>query len=662
MSRDNGCASSIVNKLLNLLGRDRVLLPIPRGGKKPVIEGWQNTSIHRMGEPEYLAQLNNKANIGVLLGHGLITIDLDRNEDVKPFLNLNPHLHETLRSRRKRGCNFWLRIKGEYPSSCKLKTQNGADWGEFRADGNQTVIYGAAIDRKKGETKLTEYKIVVRANPIELAFDEINWPTDLVLPWIPLATANSSDKSLEDLKQAYGEPFYTDKDGNPTSLNQAFWAALYAHEHIVLWEPNERSFWTYNADTGIYEETSADAIKRSIAARLLEASRQVNCFWLEKQRTDMRLNAIVAHLRGIVEKRDAFAHREHKIHLANGIFSFENGGQLLEFLPTFISRNRSTIVFDENAVCPRFLNELIYPAMHQDDVVLVQKYFGQCMLGWNLTQKLLILEGLDDLGKSTLVLVIQRVVGLKNCTQLRTKMLEERFEIFRFLKKTLLTGIDVEPNFLNTRAAYVLKGLVGGDIFDAEQKSGTGSFQVQGVFNAIVTSNSRQRVNLSGGDVGAWRRRLLKIRCEGEKPKRKIRRFDELLVRQEGSGILNWAIAGAAMLLDEIAETGDIALTERQRKVVDGLLAESDSLRFFLRNKVQKSESDDLSVDEIIEAYAKFCPEMGWAPLPITVIHKSLDGLMLELFHVLKAHSLKRDGRSMRGFRGVGLKPMEPDE
>jgi putative DNA primase/helicase len=261
-----------------------------------------------------------------------------------------------------------------------------------------------------------------------------------------------------------------------------------------------------------------------------------------------------------------------------------------------------------------------------------------------------------------LVLVIQRVVGLENCTQLRTKMLEERFEIFRFLKKTLLTGIDVEPNFLNTSAAHVLKGLVGGDIFDAEQKSGTGSFQVQGVFNAIVTSNSRLRVNLTAGDVGAWRRRLVKVRCEGEKQKKKIRRFDELLAREEGSGILNWAIAGAAMLLEEIAQTGDIALTERQEKVVDSLLAESDSLRFFLRGRIQKSEDADLSVDEIIEAYAKFCPEMGWAPLPITVIYKSLDGLMLELFHVAKAHSLKRDGKPVRGFRDVWFKTVEPDE
>jgi Bifunctional DNA primase/polymerase, N-terminal len=176
--------SAAVNKIRDLLGHDQVLLPIPRGHKRPSFEDWQNTSPDYMKEPEYLAQLA-KGNIGVLLGHDqLVTIDLDLDEAVEPFLNLNPKLHGTLRTKRARGCNFWIRIKGKYPKPCILQTQNGARWGEWRADGNQTVIHGAARDRKKGERKLISYKIVVRSRPIEVAFDEINWPLGLVLPWV----------------------------------------------------------------------------------------------------------------------------------------------------------------------------------------------------------------------------------------------------------------------------------------------------------------------------------------------------------------------------------------------------------------------------------------------------------------------------------------------
>jgi putative DNA primase/helicase len=650
--------SSIVEELLNLLGNDVVLLPIKRGNKGPSgkdMHGWENFTAARMQEPGFLARLNNGSNIGVKLGEQRATIDLDHDKDVETFLSRNPKLRETLRSRRKRGCNIWVRINGEYPRSCKLKTRSGQDWGEWRAEGNQTVIYGEAIDRKKGETQPTTYRIEHRAAPIELAFDEIRWPDELVLPWQnePLATNNG--QSLDELRRCYGQPYYSDENGIPRCLNESFWAGLFASENIILWEPSERVFYAYNVETGIYVEESVDAIKRRLSDRLLEASRQTNCSWLEKQRSDSRLNSIAAHLRGIVERRDAFVQRERRIHLANGIFRFENGGQLLRFSPAFLSRNRSPIVFDESATCPRFLNQLVYPAMHKDDVVLVQKYFGQILLGNNLIQRLLILDGLSERGKTQLANAIQAVVGHENCTQLRTNLLADRFETFRFIKKTLLVGVDVSPDFLSTKGASVLKGLVGGDRFDAEQKNGTGSFPFQGNFSVIVTSNARLRVRLCG-DVGAWRRRLLIVRYEAPPPKKKIPDFGDQLVRDEGSGILNFAIAGLSMLLRDIDETGDIVLTERQRTIVESLLAESDSLRLFLQETVETADGADVSVNEIVEAYATFCPEKGWNPLPITEIHLSLKGLMLALFRVTKSHSVERDDKSVRGFFRVTLK------
>ena len=654
---DGRTSSSIVDELRDLLGDDVVLLPIKRGDKKPLERDWQTFTPARMQDAKYLARLNHDANIGVLLGKGLTTIDIDSDAAVEPFLVRNPKLRATLRTKRVRGCNLWLRIKGDYPKSCKLRTRSGEDWGEWRADGNQTVIHGEAIDRKKGETEPTAYRIINRVKPVELAFDEIQWPAELVLPWASAPLSSNGAKSLDDLRRLYGKPFYFDKDGCPCSLNESFWAGLFASENIILWEPLERAFYTYNAETGIYEEISVDVIKRRLSERLLEASRQTNCPWLEKQRSDSRLNSIAAHLRGIVERRGAFAQRERRIHLANGIFRFDKGGELWLFSPAFVSRNRSPIAFDENAKCERFLNELVYPAVHTKDAVLLQKYAGLCLLGHNLIQRMLILDGESARGKTQWANVTQSVVGRENVTQLRTKWLAGRFETYRFLKKTLLIGVDVEPDFLSTEGASVLKGLVGGDWFDAEQKLGTGSFPRQGNFCVIVTSNSRLRVRLYG-DVNAWRRRLLIVRYEAPPPKRIIPDFGALLVREEGPGILNWCIAGLDMVLrdTDASSNGDIALTPRQKQIVDSLLAESDSLRFFLREHAERAERADLSVNEIVEAYAAFCPEMGWKPMPITEVYDSLEGLMLELFRVTKSHSVKRDGKSVRGFFGVTLK------
>jgi hypothetical protein len=85
------------------------------------------------------------------------------------------------------------------------------------------------------------------------------------------------------------------------------------------------------------------------------------------------------------------------------------------------------------------------------------------------------------------------------------------------------------------------------------------------------------------------------------------------------------------------------------------LLAESDSLRHFLRDCVVSTRGETLTVAEIIRAYAHYCPDKGWDPMMDTEIATQLPSLMLELFRTAKAHDIKRDGRSHRGFRDVAF-------
>ncbi len=74
---------------------------------------------------------------------------------------------------------------------------------------------------------------------------------------------------------------------------------------------------------------------------------------------------------------------------------------------------------------------------------------------------------------------------------------------------------------------------------------------------------------------------------------------------------------------------------------------------FFLRENVVKESGSDLSVGEIIQAYAHFCPDQGWDPLPESQIGRQLPTLMLEMFQVVKSNNCQRDGKSARGFHGV---------
>jgi putative DNA primase/helicase len=327
----------------------------------------------------------------------------------------------------------------------------------------------------------------------------------------------------------------------------------------------------------------------------------------------------------------------------------------LEFSPEYYSRNRSDVAVDHNTECPRFIQELLEPAITIEDILLLQKYCGQCLLGYNPSQTILLIPGTPGGGKSTLVSVIEKVIGLHNIAQLKVNHLSERFEVASFFGKTLLTGKDVPGNFLdNPRGANVLKSLVGGDRLSAEQKNLKRRFDIVGEFNIIITSNARLHLKLDS-DIGAWQRRLLIIEFEKMPPKKPIPHFDDLLVATEGSGILNWMIEGAIILLDELETFGRIQRSKEQMQRVDDLLAESDSVVAFAQKCVTAKHGDDVTVAELSEAYTHFCQERGWKQETVGSFENQIKNVILQLHQVSRRNDIIRNAKNQRGFKHVTL-------
>jgi hypothetical protein len=319
-----------------------------------------------------------------------------------------------------------------------------------------------------------------------------------------------------------------------TALNEPFWAKLAAREQILAYEPDEGEFYQYQGDGGLHVITSDDFLRSWLAERIWQASQNWQGFGqLERFRGGRVLSGVIAHLRGETESR-AFSQAppEPFIHCQNCVLVLGAGGyQRRDFSPDFKSRNRSPVAFDENAKCRRFENEVL-GTLSADDKKLIQKMFGSMLLGYNVAQKMLLLQGLSGTGKTTLALILQGIVGAENISELRTAHLDERFEIARYLGKTLLVGVDVPADFLSGPAIGRLKGLTGGDFLDAEKKSSNRNFRLHGRFNVLVTSNSRLRVRLEG-DQAAWRRRLLVVHYRQERTSKTVRDFDQVILTRK---------------------------------------------------------------------------------------------------------------------------------
>jgi P4 family phage/plasmid primase-like protien len=476
-----------------------------------------------------------------------------------------------------------------------------------------------------------------------------------------LLKSESSDPyaPLTEAEKRYGTPVIVRENESgklSVEFNQRAIAGCFYSDFknkLLAYDSELRQFYGYDAKTGLWVLDNEDLIREALSEFITKKLPRET--W-GKVTANLVKNCI-EYLKGIANKTGIFDCKGEFIHVANGVLEITpDGVKLKPFAPLCYSRNRSEIAYNSKAECPQFIRELLKPALPGDDIELVQKYGGQCLLGSNPAQKLLILRGTAGGGKGTLVNVISQIIGKRNIAELRTQHLRDRFEVFNFIGKTLLTGADVPGNFLNTAGASTIKSLVGNDALTAEGKGLNNRATIQGNFNIIISTNTRLHVRLDS-DSGAWKRRLLIVDYERPKPEKKISFFDDVLIKNEGEGVLNWFIKGAVMLKKELStDNGDLKLSPAQNKRVDDLLNESDSIRAFASEMLEISKGDNITCEELLTEYFNFCETKGWQAEKTTSFNRNIVNAMIEIHRAHKRTDVKRNDKNQRGFFNIRLK------
>lgn len=476
-----------------------------------------------------------------------------------------------------------------------------------------------------------------------------------------------NNPTIKDLIYKEGLP-YSEGDKNRISLNQAFFPALFMLQNHCLYDPSEDAFYIYNELNGLWIKQTSAHIKSMFSDDFAELFREIldtaKYQKVVEKRTDSFLNGCLNLLKGKAEKRDVFGIAKSKrvIHVIDSVIDLSNPGvvESKSFSPDWYSRNQIPLKYNRAAKCSRFLDELLRPHLDEDDILLLQKYCGNVILGGNRIQQLLILYGMAGGGKGTVSEIIEGVLGRTNCAELRTNHLTERFELNSYVGKLLLCGKDVDGDFLEKPGASVIKKLVGHDWVDAEHKFSNERTPIRGELSIIINCNSRLRVRIDG-DADAWRRRLLLIEYKKTVTSKVIPNFSKILLEEEGSGILAWMIEGAIKLIQDVEAFGAIALSDAQRDRVDCLLQESDGLRQFIVSHVTAGKGT-LTTEEIIAGYVSMCKEKGWKHLSIRLLENQIPDIILREFTVQKSYDIKRDSEikgaatNHRGYKNLIFK------
>ena len=195
-----------IQELRALVG-NAVFVPcnLKKGGKGPIIKGWQKLALEQMTE-EHIRQCESpEYRLGVVFGHnsgGLVGLDCDEDIFADEMQRRNPWLANTLTTTCNRGRTFWLRITDCWPRNGNLWL-NGVKVGEWRADRNQSVIAGQDTETKNWR------RFVRRAPALAIPFSVLVWPEGLEKggdktrhPWPPAQGAEGEWEDASPLPPA----------------------------------------------------------------------------------------------------------------------------------------------------------------------------------------------------------------------------------------------------------------------------------------------------------------------------------------------------------------------------------------------------------------------------------------------------------------------------
>jgi putative DNA primase/helicase len=423
----------------------------------------------------------------------------------------------------------------------------------------------------------------------------------------------------------------------------------------TVYLPAENRFWTYSPDEGVFIEARDPSLLTRLSSLLLQAARACDGAVTKKLKFRFRdssnLVGVIKHAQGLLAKpHDYFNSGLTQFILCrNGMLRLSDK-ELLAFSPSYCRRNKLAVAFDPAAKCPLFLDTLMRPALDTEELDLLQRWCGLTLIGENIAQIILLLTGTAGGGKGTFIRVLVGIIGSRNVGALRTQLLCERFELGRFLGRTLLYGADVPDDFLNHRGASILKALTGGDPVTLEFKNSNEAPSIVCKFNVVVTCNSRLTVHLEG-DTGAWRRRLAPIEYRNPKPEKVIADLSEQILAREASGVLNWMLEG----LEKIrADDWQLHLTAAQQKVVDDLLLESESHIVFVGESLVRAAEEQLTVTDCYSRYVEFCNEHGWRALTRNKFGTVIGDAVVYQFGITPRHDIRDgNGKPQRGWKGI---------
>ena len=330
------------------------------------------------------------------------------------------------------------------------------------------------------------------------------------------------------------------------------------------------------------------------------------------------------------------------LNLKNGMMNVETGG-LKSHSRDLYSTIQLPVNYNPDSRCPqweKFLLEVVeYPAV----VAVLQEFIGLCLIPETKFHKALVLVGSGENGKSTLLAVLEHLLGRQNISNVPMGKLESEFHRASLFNK--LVNISSELEISELMGSGYFKSIASGDTIDAAFKF-RDSFSFTPYARLIFAMNdlpkSRDRSH------GYYRRFLIVPFNKEFKGSQADRTLGKKLIL-ELDGIFNWALAGLKRLFEQDHFT--------KSKVLDDMLKQykrdNNPVISFLEDHCIINPNLSIEKNKIYETYKDdFCKNNGYKSFGNSQFFKELKRQVPQI----SESQPREDGVRIRILEGISLR------
>ncbi|MBU0569690.1 hypothetical protein KKB40_02820 [Patescibacteria group bacterium] len=295
----------------------------------------------------------------------------------------------------------------------------------------------------------------------------------------------------------------------------------------------------------------------------------------------------------------------HLVNLKNGLLDI-NKMEIQPHTPEYFIASQLPVEYNPIADCPTF-NEFILQTVGSDNVPVVQELFGYCLYRTYILHKAFLFYGPESTGKSTLLQVIQALLGHENTSAVSLHDITSN----RFMQAELygkLANIHADLPDIDLERTDPFKQLVGGDKIKGEKKFGHPFY----FYNHAKLIFSCNQIPKTPDTSGAFFRRWILIPCLNQIPEGVENPLLTERLTKELSGILNWALQGLhRLLLTQQFVYGK--KTEQIRQ--EYLAATGDTVAKFVIFRLKADPHGVETKQAVYDAYVQYCAQNKLVPL-----------------------------------------------